>query len=53
MKGKRDCDTQGMFFFAFWKKGFCKGTEGRDNSVLSPKRQRMWKEREAVAFLKD
>lgn len=54
MKGKGDCDTQGMFLFLFFlEKVFCKGTEGRDNSVLSPKRQEDVKEREAVAFLKD
>lgn len=53
MKGKGDCDTQGMFFWFFLEKVFCKGTEERDNSVLSPKRQEDVKEREAVAFLKD
>lgn len=36
-KGKGDCDTQGMFFL--FEKVLCKGTEGRDSLVFSPKRQ--------------
>ena len=52
MKDKGDCDTQGVFL-VFLEKVFCKGTEGRDNSGLSPKRQEDVKKREAVVFLKD
>ena len=44
-KGKGDCDTQGMFFL--FEKVLCKGTEGRDSLVFSPKRQEDVQEWEA------